>query len=129
MTKQQTIELLSQQLPGFYSLEQVIKIINDIETDPSEDVVVGLTRSQIEDLRRAIVDQIDDNADNLDSDCIDTGSAEFELHGTEISLYSADLDTREITRIMVDGIGDVIDEFFEELNKEDEQETLEIPKS
>jgi len=31
MTKQQTVELLKQQLPGFYSVEQVIKMIDDIE--------------------------------------------------------------------------------------------------
>ncbi len=33
MNKQQTIELLQQQLPGFYSVEQVIKLINDIDVD------------------------------------------------------------------------------------------------
>lgn len=31
MTKQQTIELLKQQMPGFYSVEQVIEMISKIE--------------------------------------------------------------------------------------------------
>ena len=111
-----------------FTKEDVIKLLESIEI-PEEQVASGLTRSQLDDLCRAVVNQINDNVDNLDSDCIDTGSAEFELNGTEISLYSADLDTREIARVVVDGIGDVIEEFFEELAEEAEQETLGIPKS
>lgn len=121
MTKQQTIELLNQQLPGFYSVEQVIKIINDIETP---EVKGGsLTQQQVAHLCELICDQIKDNVENLGTeDVCDTSSAEFELYGNEIQLSSVDVDTRRIRDVVVDGIGDVVEDFFEELEKEEEVE-------
>ena len=35
MTKQQTLDTLKTQLPGFYSVEQVIEMISKIETGTS----------------------------------------------------------------------------------------------
>ena len=116
MTKQQTIELLNQQLPGFYSVEQVIKIINDIETPSGEG---SLTQDQIDNLVREIVDQVTSNVEDLNTDDVcDTSSAEFELNGNEISLSSVDVYTRGIKDVVVDGIGDVVETFFEELGVE-----------
>ena len=50
MNKQQTIELLKQQLPGFYSVEQVIKLINDIDVDETSQpsAPLSLTDEQLE---------------------------------------------------------------------------------
>lgn len=48
MTKQQTIELLKQQLPGFYSVEQVIEMISKIEEtnfDAIERIAHNVTQS------------------------------------------------------------------------------------
>lgn len=121
MTKQQTIELLNQQLPGFYSVEQVIKIINDIETPEVKGG--GLTQQQVAHLCELICDRIKDNVENLGTeDVCDTSSAEFELYGNEIQLSSVDVDTRGIRDVVVDGIGDVVEDFFEELEKEEEAE-------
>lgn len=119
MTKQQTIELLNQQLPGFYSVEQVIKIINDIETP---EVKGGsLTQQQVAHLCELICDRIKDNVENLGTeDVCDTSSAEFELYGNEIQLSSVDVDTKRIRDVVVDGIGDVVEDFFKELEEEAE---------
>lgn len=119
MTKQQTIELLNQQLPGFYSVEQVIKLINDIETP---EVKGGsLSQQQIAHLCELICDQIKDNVENLGTDDVcDTSSAEFELYGNEIQLSSIDVHARGIKDAVVDGIGNVVEDFFEELEEEAE---------
>ncbi|NBR26450.1 MAG: hypothetical protein EBU08_22255 [Micrococcales bacterium] len=116
---QQAVASVQNAFPSIYTKDDVIKLLESIQI-PEENVVVGLTRSQLDDLCRAVVNQVNDNAENLDRDCVDTDSAEFELNGNEISLYGVDLDTREIARVVVDGIGDVIEEFFEDLNKESE---------
>lgn len=57
MTKQQTIETLQKQLPGFYSVEQVIKMINDIEDSESTGT---FTDDQINELADQIADEIQD---------------------------------------------------------------------
>ena len=86
MTKQQTVELLQKQLPGFYSVEQVIKIINDIEEDGQAQ---AYNESQIEQLMASIEQSIAKRLDRMDSDdLVDKDSAEFELYGNELSLSS-----------------------------------------
>jgi hypothetical protein len=47
MTKNQTIDLLKSQLPGFYSVEQVINLIEKIEDDSSRKITT-------DDIERAI---------------------------------------------------------------------------
>lgn len=124
MTKQQTIELLQKQMPSFYSLEQVIKIISDIE-EPSS---TGLTPAQIRNLCDQIKSRIEDNLDQIDySTVIDRGTAEFSLNGNEIELESVEVDSREVASEAVYGIADEIEDYFE--TEFAEQETLEIPNS
>lgn len=117
---QEAVASVENAFPSIYTKDDVIKLLNSIELEPSEQVANGLTNEQIEDLCRRIVDQVKENAENLDSDIVDKDSAEFELYGNEISVSSVDIDTREIAREVVNGIGDTIEEFFEELNKEAE---------
>lgn len=86
MTKVQTVELLQKQLPGFYSVEQVIKIINDIEEDGQAQ---AYNEDQVEGLVESIEQSISKRLDRMDSDdLVDKDSAEFELYGNEISLSS-----------------------------------------
>ena len=100
MTKQATVELLQKQLPGFYSVEQVIKMISEI--DDVDDQAQAYNENQIEDLISKIEDAIDEKISRLDADdLVDLGSAEFELNGNEISLYSVDGNTSKIGRAHV----------------------------
>ena len=83
MTKQQTIETLQKQLPGFYSVEQVIKMINDIEDSESTGI---LTEQQIIDLADQIASGIVD--DGMDLVYIVTGKFKIDIianHGLNIS--------------------------------------------
>ena len=85
MNKLQTIELLQQQLPGFYSVDQVIKMINDIE---DEDVEPEISDELIE----SIVDEIV----NMDLDLIE--DYELEMNYREVEISSVNISSREVKR-------------------------------
>ena len=100
MNKQQTIELLQKQLPGFYSVEQVIKLINDIDVDETSQpsAPLSLTDEQLEDIKEQMYNAIDHCMGNMYSDdLVNVDSAEFSLNGNEIQLDSVDVNTDEIT--------------------------------
>ena len=71
MTKNQTIDLLKNQLPGFYSVEQVINLIEKIEEGSSRKITTY-------DIGRAI-DKMVDWADHNERELLDLDSAELEM--------------------------------------------------
>ena len=91
MTKQQTIELLGQQLPGFYSVEQVIKIINDIE-DGSFEIS--------DDMINTISDEIVESLSSEGTDIID--DYELSMSYREVELDSIILNENKIKRVVQD---------------------------
>ncbi len=99
MNKQQTIELLQQQLPGFYSVEQVIKLINDIDVDETlqSTAPLSLTEDQFDGIKEQIYHAIERCMGNMyNDDLVNVESAEFSLSGNEIQLDSVDVNTDEI---------------------------------
>jgi len=86
VNKNQTIELLKNQLPGFYSVEQVISLIEGIE----ESEVITTPKLILEgmrELRASLVRAITHELDSLDQrDIVDFYSAEFSLCGNKIHL-------------------------------------------
>jgi len=71
MTKNQTVDLLKSQMPGFYSVEQVINLIEKIDEGSSRKITT-------EDIQRAI-DRTINWVDNNERDLLDLDSAELEL--------------------------------------------------
>ena len=129
MTKQETIDLLGKQLPGFYSVEQVIKMVNDIE-EPEATTINPLTQFQIESLTKKIIDAITDNAENVGDDCIDKDSAEFSItYNNCVELDCVGFDNGRIVDAVLDGIEDVIGEWFEKAFPESEEEVSEDKNS
>ena len=124
---QETVASVQNAPSSIFTKEDVISLLNKITIpEASEQVATGLTKDQIEELCKKVVAQVKENADNLDSsDVVDTSSAEFSLSYNEIQLDSVDIDTRNIVDEVVCGIGDVIEEYFEELNKENEEDDSE----
>lgn len=116
MTKQATVELLKQQLPGFYSVEQVIKIINDIE-DSSE----TLNEDQLEDIADEIYDEVRDALGKMyTDDLIDTDSAEFSLYDKTIELDSVDIDKDSIADTIIEEVKKVMwDKFLPKVKQEE----------
>lgn len=97
MNKQQTIELLQKQLPGFYSVEQVINIIKDIDEMSEPTASLSLTGDQFENIKEQIYHAIERCMGNMyNDDLVNVESAEFSLSGNEIQLDSVDVNTDEI---------------------------------
>ena len=71
MTKNQTIDLLKSQLPGFYSVEQVINLIEKIEDDSSRKITT-------DDIERAI-DNVVNSFERDTEDIVDYTSVEFNI--------------------------------------------------
>jgi hypothetical protein len=109
MTKQQTIELLSQQLPGFYSVEQVIKLINDIE-DSGTTNKFELDSDQIKELSRNIADAIENEGSSIIDDY------ELSMNYKEVELDSVEFNTSNLSGT----IKSAIEDFIGELNEDDE---------
>ena len=91
MNKQQTIQVLQNQLPSFYSLEQVIDIINSIE-DNNNTLSDDLIQAVIKSTRHAL--------NNDSGELADRDSAEFELgYDNRIELSGIDVDVDRILDI------------------------------
>ena len=99
MTKQETIELLGKQLPGFYSVEQVIKMINDIEESGS---------FELSDEMVSILS--DDIAETLQSEGTDiVDDYELSMNYREVELDSIDFSVSRIKSAVKDAIETYID--------------------
>ena len=101
MNKQQTIETLQKQLPSFYSLEQVINIINGIE-DNSNTLNDDLIQVIMGSISRSLYDS---------SELVDRDSAEFELgYDNKIELSSVDVDIEKILEIVEEELNDCVEQ-------------------
>jgi hypothetical protein len=97
MNKQQTIETLQKQLPSFYSLEQVINIINGIEDNN------GTLNDK---LINTIVSNITSSLHNS-CELVNNDSAEFELdYDNRITLSNIDVDVDQIVSIIRDELNE-----------------------
>jgi hypothetical protein len=107
MKKNETIELLEKQLPGFYSVDQVIELIKGIEDG------TDVTEPDIQALVEVITEHINNQIGGMDSDnACDFSSAEFSLSGNYIELDGVDLESRNISSEAVDGLEHVIEDFL-----------------
>jgi hypothetical protein len=121
---QQAVASVQNAFPSIYTKDDVVKLLESIEIEAPKSSSVNLSRDQINDLCREIVAQVKENAENLDSDCIDKDSAEMSMgYSNTVELDSVEFDTSVIAREVVCGIGDVIETFFEALEKENEEDS------
>lgn len=111
MTKNQTIELLKQQLPGFYNVEQVISIIEGIEEDTQTSVgFITYNKDQFEELKDELYTEIERELSGRSSDdLVDLSSACFELNGNEIYLESVDVNFSDIAEIATNTVADILE--------------------
>jgi hypothetical protein len=102
MNKTQTIDLLKSQIPGFYSAEQVINLIEKIE-EPK-----GLSREIIQDIAQCIIDDIEREADQGNIVCF--SDVEFELNGREIEVNDVPISFDTIRDCIENGLSDAYEE-------------------
>ena len=109
MTKAQTLAALKNQLDSFYSLQQVIAIIEGIDPEVIVEKETKLTSAIAGKIAEEIEKVLDYN--NTNSDLVDTDSVEFELdYDNKISVTGAGI---EIYRIM-DHIEAVLTQFTDD---------------
>lgn len=119
-TLQQAVASVQNAPSSIFTKEDVINLLNGISAPKGG---IEINRQIIKDLSNAILDQVRENANNLDSsDVCDLSTAEFSLNYNELSLDSVDIDNDQIADNVVCGIYDTIEEFFETLEKEEEEE-------
>jgi hypothetical protein len=106
MTKQQTLDTLKTQLPGFFSVDQVIEMISKIEEPKS----FSFNEEQINELVSNIVNEVTD----LGIDAID--DYDLSMNYKEVELDSIDFDDHSITR----AVNDAIDTWIENYMKKDD---------
>jgi hypothetical protein len=106
MTKQQTLDTLKTQLPGFYSVEQVIEMISKIETGTSFE----FNEEQIKTLVGNVVDEITD----LGIDVID--DYDLSMNGREVEIDSIDLSSYSISNAVKGAVENWVEWFKEENN-------------
>jgi len=102
MTKQQTIDTLKSQLPGFYSVEQVIALIDSIEAETEQIAISKLDSDKVSSLVRDMVEEICDQADSLIDDY------ELEMNGREVEMTSITLDLY--------GLKSIVEEYLKDNN-------------
>jgi hypothetical protein len=116
MTKNQTIDLLRNQLPGFYSAEQVINLIEKMEEEKVQ-TAPKLTLDQLREITQSIVNAIEEEAqrDNI----VNFDDVEFELG------WDRRIEVRDVP-INFDAIRDCIEneltDFFENADEVDADE-------
>jgi hypothetical protein len=99
MTKQETIDLLGKQLPGFYSVEQVIKLISDIEESDSFEITDEMVNSLSSNVAEAL--------ENEGTDIVDDYTLTMDYR--EVELDSIDLNESKIRAAVRDAIENYID--------------------
>jgi len=111
MTKNQTVDLLKSQMPGFYSVEQVINLIEKIEEGSSRKITT-------EDIQKAI-DRTINWVDNNERDLLDLDSAELELdYNNRVEVVGVPINTEGLREALENNFMD----FGEEVEEEAENE-------
>jgi hypothetical protein len=111
MTKQATIDLLKQQLPGFYSAEQVIDMISKIEPEVLEAYEFEFNDERIKTLVGNVVDEIRDLGIDLISDY------DLSMSYKEVELDSIDLSSHSVKEAVESAVQNWVEWFKEEQNK------------
>lgn len=120
MKKSELLSKLSEQLPCFFSVEQVIKMVEEIEetaATPQDAKPVDLEK-----LKAKVFEAIRSVSSNLStSDVVDTDSARFSIRcGNEIEIDEIDIETSSLNSEYTQGITEAFNEFEEEQNETDE---------
>ena len=123
---QDTVASVQNAPSSIFTKDDVLNLLNGIEI-PKEAVLNPLTDFQIQSLIKTIHEAIADNADDIDSDCIDKDSAEFSLNYNNcVELDSVGFDSDKVVDTITNGIDDVIEKWFEKAFPESEEYETEV---
>ena len=114
MTKNQTIDLLRNQLPGFYSVEQVINLIDKIE----EERATTLSSERISEITKNIIETLEEEFSNNNLLNFDDIELDFNNWDRKITINDVPIDFNLIR----DCIEEKLIEAFEENEVEEEND-------
>ena len=122
---QDTVASVQNAPSSIFTKDDVLNLLNGIEI-PKEAVINPLTDFQIRSLIKMIHETIQDNSNDLDSDCIDRDSAEFTLnYNNTIELDSVGFDSDSVVNTITNDLEDVIEKWFEKAFPNSEEEVSE----
>lgn len=103
MTKEQTVDLLRSQLPGFYSAEQVINLIEKIEVSPK------VTPEVLKEIENDIMRNLE--RDNSNGRIVNEDDIELEFgRGREIEINNVNVDMDVIRDAVSEGLQNAFEE-------------------
>jgi hypothetical protein len=102
MTKTQTVDLLRSQLPGFYSVEQVINLIEKMEDTPK------ITQEHIKAIAQSITAEIESEAQK--GHIVSKDEVEFDLNGREIEVADVPINFDTIRECIEEGLSNAFEE-------------------
>jgi hypothetical protein len=114
MTKNQTIDLLRNQLPGFYSVEQVINLIDKIE----EERATAISSERIDAITRSIVDIIAEEHNRGNIVNVDDIELDFNNWDRKITIGDVPMDFNLIRDLIEE---ELINSFEEKEEVEEEE--------
>ena len=114
MTKNQTIDLLRNQLPGFYSVEQVINLIEKIE----EAEATKISSERIDAVTRSIVETLEDEHSNNNLVNLDDIELDFNNWDRKITINDVPIDFNLIRDCIEEKLIDALEE-KEEVEEEE----------
>jgi len=120
LTIEQTVAAVKNAPSSIFTKDDVLNLFNNLEPAKGGE----LEPSVINRLVEVVIQQVQKNADNLETDDVcDVDSAEFDLNGDRISLSSVDVNCDGIGEAVVDGVIDEIEAFFENLKSDEDSES------
>jgi hypothetical protein len=127
---QDTVASVQNAPSSIFTKDDVLNLLNGIEVTENVTKINPLTDFQIQSLIKTINEAIDDNASNIDNDCVDRDSAEFTLNYNNcIELDSVGFDSDSIVSTLTNGLDETIEEWFEKAFPDKEGEESEDEES
>lgn len=118
MTKNQTIDLLKNQLPGFYSVEQVINLIEKIE----EEKTTTISSERIDTITRSIVELIDEEHNHGNLINVDDIELDFNNWDRKITIGDVPINFEIIRDCIEQELINSLEEKEEEVEEEEVEE-------
>lgn len=94
ITKSEALGMVADSIGSIFTKDDVLELIGRIDTESDESV-------SWDDLKNFLSEYI---VDNMDVDCVDTDSAEFELDGATIQLSNIEVDSYSVESIVRDAV-------------------------
>jgi hypothetical protein len=118
ISKEELLDILSAQNDCYYSLAQVVEMINKIEDPkPVLSSKVQVTAEGYDSFLDSVRERLEGNFCGSGDNFIDTDTAEFSLNGNRVELDSVDLNSDEVVDTAMECLENVLNQYVIVLEK------------